>query len=220
MLMISPSRSDRQEGAQPPPPRLETRGLIPPAVVSASGISHVAGDHGRQQRRLDLKLVRKHKNGKRTRKINLVGMWHADNNTPIASIAEDFDLQQCSISLTAAPDNGLLSYTFNDRGGARYAREYRRSEADAADGFGGRSSRRTKMRMGHGGGPRARPGPAGRRSGPVRGVAAFSVRRQMDRIAKYLARGYEWAERPREQPVERENEHEREDSDPCAHECD
>ena len=30
----------------------------------------------------------------------------------------------------------------------------------------------------------------------------FSVRRQMDRIAKYLARGYEWAERPREQPVE------------------
>ena len=146
--------------------------------------------------------MRKHKNGKReTRKINLVGMWHAtDNNTPIASIAEDFDLQQCGISLTAAPDSsGLLGYTFNGSEAAlEHAREYGRSgklrmrltefsfepiyPADEGE------NRNLAQALAQG-----QALPAGALNLIRAESLTFSVRRQMDRIAKYLARGYEWA---------------------------
>ena len=206
---------DKKERNLPLLRRLETRGLIPLDRRQREWhLAHIAGDHGLGNNRLamvDLKLVRRHKNGKReTRKINLVGMWHAtDNNTPIASIAKDFDLQQCGISLTAAPDSsGLLSYTFNGSEAAlEQAREYRRSgkllmrltEFSFEPIYPADEDENRDMAEALAQGQELPPAALNM----IRAASlTYSVRRQMDRIAKYLARGYEWAERPREQPVE------------------
>ena len=168
-------------------------------------LAHMAGaaqDGGYKLAMVDLKLVRTHKNRMReTRKINLVGMWHAtDNNTPIASIAKDFDLDQCGISLTAGLDStGLPSYTFNGSEAAlEHAREYRRSgklmmrltefsfePIYPADNDNMRHLTEIVAR-----GEILHPDIL---QEIRRSSLRFSVNRQMNRIAKYLARGYEWA---------------------------
>lgn len=118
--------------------------------------------------------------------INLIGMAPRDANHqhwPIARVARDFDLAQCSVSVTAAADgaNGTLAFGGSPealalaRAGTRQMRLTEFSfepilpldESDVVDGMDAEHIRSMALEL--------------------------AVVRQMTRIAKYIYRGYTWA---------------------------
>ena len=115
--------------------------------------------------------------------INLIGMAPRDPNHqhwPIARISRDFDLAQCSISVTAATD-GILAF-----GGS--------PEALALARAGTKRMRLTEFSF--------EPILPNDRSNVAATMDAQGIRnlaleisadRQLRRIAKYILRGYEWA---------------------------
>jgi len=115
--------------------------------------------------------------------INLIGMMPADANDqgrPIATIADDFDLAQCGVSIAAVAGqtNGVLAFEGSSEALARAGMRRMRLTEFSFEPI-------LPLDYSHGDWSDA---------GKIRRTALeLAVQRQMCRIAKYILRGYEWA---------------------------